>query len=311
MAVHLICGDSAKLVNDKIKGLIGDNKAISFDMLQASIEEVVEEAATFSLFADRKYLILKNSHVIFSKITDSNKELFIRYLQSPNDLTTLILVSSEVPKADNEIYKAIKANHSVTNIKNPTIREIYTLIEEYFKENNLTISKDMIYYIINNSLNNYDMALNEAKKIVMYYSNKNLKKTNAIDIQNIVYTTNENNIFHFTNEVLAKNLDGSLELLNSLKLYKVEPVIIFASLAKEIRNLYNVKFLTSMNYNVEAIASELGLKDWQIKRMQDKMYLFKEKELKDILLKLGKLDYDYKRGQVPGYTGLELLLISI
>lgn len=311
MAIHLICGDSAKLVNDKIKSLIGANNAISFDMLQTSIEEVVEEAATFSLFADQKYLILKNSHVIFSKISESNKELFIRYLQSPNDLTTLILVSSETPKADNEIYKVLKTNHSVTNIKNPTIREVYSFIEQYFKENDLMITKDMIYYIINNSLNNYDMALNEAKKIVMYYSNKNAKKTNTTDIQNIVYTSNENNIFHFTNEVLAKNLDSSLEMLNSLKLYKVEPVVIYAALAKELRNLYNVKILTSMNYNVESIADELGIKDWQIKKLQDRMYLFKEKEIRRILLKLGKLDYDYKRGQVPGYTGLELLLISI
>ena len=312
MNIYLIKSNSLKLINDELNNILTpDSLIINMDLSQNTISDLIEEAATFSLFNEKKFIIARNIHLILNKLNDSDLNLFKRYLELPNEQTVLVMLAdSQLKEEDNEIIKIIKKRYQYLFLKNLNVTQIFNKIEIYLKENNLIMNRETIYYLINNSLNNYDLVFNELNKIQIYYFNESKRQVNMEDLKNIMYTSTDNNIYRFISDVTNKIIIDALEKLQVLKIYKVEPVIIFTALAKDYRNLYNLKNM-QLRKKLDQEKKNFKLEEWQINKLLDASYKYQLFELENILLKIGSLDEQYKAGQIDGYLGLEFFLLQL
>ena len=310
MKIYVINGDSYLLINEKINDIIKDSKNVTtFDLNVNTIEEVILEAGYFSMFQEEKFIIAKNANFLGQgKIKDKDSELLINYLEEPNHNSVIIFICSDKLDMRKKITN-LNDKYSLVVIPNLKPYEIENRLEAYFKKNKLQVYSETLKYIINNCLNNYDLVMQEAQKIVLYYNEGDIINFN--DVVNIVSKSINTNNFLFVDSVVDNDLEKSLDLYHDLKIMKVEPTILLALLVRDFRIMYNIKNMQQEGLREYEMMNSLGLVDWQFNKYLNKVFPYKLKELENIMLKLAQLDLDIKSGKVDKFMGLELFILDV
>ena len=306
---YLIASTSFRLIEEEIEKIIPENSNVTrYDLTFDELENILEEAAYVSLFDDEKYIIIKNADMFTTSKTKFNEEYLIKYLEEPNEKTTLIFVTGNKVDERKKLTTIIKSKYKYINIKNPTIKEIYTKLENIFKKDKYKIDSKSIYYIINNSLNNYDLAYKNVEKIKLFYLDE--KDVKYEDIVKITSVNAEENNFKFVDSVIGKDIKNTMKLLEDLLLNKNDPLMLINLLIREYKLMYQVKELSAQTSKMD-IMKKLKLQDWQLEKILKNNYEYKKEELYNNLEKLLEMDYDIKRSRIDKKLALELFILSL
>ncbi len=311
MNVYVINSESYLLENEYINDIIKDSKNIAtFDLSIDTLDNVILEAGYFSMFGEVKYIIVRNANFFGSqKLNDKDTEILLNYLNQPNNLSVLIFICNEKVDTRKKVTKIIKDKYTLKVIPNLKFYEIENRLKSFFAKRNFTIDDEAIKYIVSNNSNNYDLAMNEAQKIILYYDNPGF--ISYEDVMNISAKTINTNNFLFVDAVVDNDLETSLNLFKDLKIMKVEPSVLISLLARDFRIMLNLKLLQKEGKREYAMMNELGLMDWQLEKYLKKIFPYKIKELESIMVKLSKLDLDIKSGKIDRFMGLELFILDI
>ncbi len=311
MKIVLINGESILLINETINNMIKENKNItSFDMNNASIEDILLEAGYFSMFEEEKIIIVRNANFFGSgKLNEKDSESLIKYLENPNSLTSIIFICNEKLDARKKLTKLLKEKYEIISIPALKYYEVENRVVKYLQKLNYKIDPETVKYIVSNSLNNYDLVMNEVEKIILYYNEPCFIKRQ--DVENIISKSINTNNFLFVDALIDGDLEKSLALLNDLKTMKVEPTVLISLIARDIRIMLNIKILLEQNKREYEILNELKLMDWQLEKYLKKVFPYKKKELEEWLVKLTELDLKIKSGKLDKYYALELLILDI
>ena len=311
MKINLISGESYLLVNEKINDIVGLSKNVTtFDLAQSTLEDVLIEAGYVSMFEEEKFIVIKNANFFGTdKIKDSDTDILLNYFEHPSDNTNLIFICSTKLDLRKKITKIVKDRFNLINIPNLKYYEIENRAMEAFKKNGFKVEADTVKYLVQNSLNNFDLTMNEVEKIMLFYNESGYVKYE--DVVNIAAKSINTNNFLFVDAVVDGDLEKSFELLNDLKIMKVEPTIILSLLARDFRIMLQIKTLQKEEKREYEILSKLGLQDWQLNKYLTKIFPFKIKELESILIKIADIDLSIKTGKVDKYTALELFILDI
>lgn len=315
--IYLITSSSYRLLEEEIDKIVKDNQVTSFDLNYVSIDDVLEEANYFSLFDEKKYLLVRNANMFTTARKSSDGEekeskkddKLIKYLENPNPNTILIFILNGKAAGNKKITKIIKEKYTLIEVPELKVSDIQLKVDKLFKQDGYKCSKDVEYYIINNSLNNYDLAFNEVEKIKLFYGKGCEVKQE--DVSNIVSKALEDNNFKFIDVVLARNIKEAFKRYDDLMVQKVEPIMLMSMLAKEIRNMLIVKTIIN-NTNRKELMKILGLTyDFQMDKTISNSYNFSVNELESYLLLLAELDYKIKNGKINNKRALELFILDI
>ncbi len=311
MKIVLITGESILLINEKINEIVKDNKNVtSFDMNASTIEDVLLEAGYFSMFEEEKFIIVRNANFFGSgKLNEKETDSLLKYFENPNSLSNIIFICNEKIDSRKKITKAMKDKYEIITIPTLKYYEIENRVEKYLGKEGYKIDKDTVKYIVANSLNNYDLVMNEVEKIILYYNRPSYIKKS--DVENIVSKSMNTNNFLFVDAIIDGDLEKSLALLKDLKTMKVEPTILISLIARDIRIMLNIKKLLEQNKREYEILNELKLMDWQLEKYLKKAFPYKIKELEEYLVKLTDLDLKIKSGKLDKYYALELFILDI
>ena len=316
-AVYLISSSSYRLLEEEIKKIVKDNVVTTFDLNYQTIDEVLDEANYFSLFDDKKYLLVKNANMFATtrKSSDGDEKIskkddkLLQYLENPNQNTILIFTLNGKAASNKKVTKIVKDRYKYIEIPELKVSEIQLKIDKLFKEDGYKCSKDLEYFIINNSLNNYDLVYNEVEKIKLYYGRG--CEVQFDDVSNIISRVLENNNFKFVDSVLAKNVKEAFKRFDDLMIQKAEPIMLMSMLTKEIRNMLLVKNMLNKVDKAEMMKT-LDIKfEFQIDKTISNCYSFSTKELENYLLLLADLDYKIKNGKLNNKRALELFILDI
>lgn len=321
--VYLICGNSFHLMEEELKKILKDNIYTSFDLNGVELDDVLEEASYFSLFDDKKYMVVKNAQIFGaskrkSKEEDSDDEekvskkdeKLLQYLNEPNDNTVLIFTYNGKADTKKKICKIIKDRYKFIQIEDLKPKEIYSRIEKSLKDSGYKLDNSNTgYYIVNNALNNYDLAINEVEKIKLYYGKGCTVKYE--DVVNIVSKNIEDNNFKFIDTVISKDIKEAFKMYDDLMIQRVEPIMLMSMLAKEVRNMLLVKKMMKSKSKKDMM-EVLGLKyDFQIDKLISNCYSFSESKLEGYLVLLSDLDYKIKRGKISNKLALEMFIMDV
>lgn len=307
---YIIISNSSRITDKKIKELIDfNNETIYFDMLFNKIEEVLEEATYTSLFNDKKNLIVFNADFFCTgKINDKEAEMLLRYLNTPNEITTIVFVTKEKPIKKNECFDILKKENHIFDLIKEKI-DINSVVINYCKENKFTITKDAITCLKTSLSNNCDLILGELDKLFLYYG-KPSEITLGVVKKNCSNIIEENN-FKFVDLVISKNVEESFRYMKELLIMKVEPLSLFSLLVREFRLMLLYKIIEVNNNDFSDFMRTYNLKDWQLDKISRNSYNYKLNELKRIMKLLSEYDIKFKSGLVEKSTFLDLLLLEI
>lgn len=308
--IYLIASESNQLINEELKKNNKDYDNVLFiDYNNSSIDEVLAEASYYSMFNDKKMVIVKNANFFASdKISEDNSNKLLNYFKEPNELTTLVFTTNGKVDMRKKITKEIKTNYNFIVIDNLKPRDLSLKVKSIFNEDGYIIDDESINYIISNNANNYDLVYNELNKIMIYYQKP--CKVKYDDIVNIVARSLDTNNFKFVDAIVAKNISEAFKLYEDIKLMKIEPLSLIGLLAREYRLMLFVKILKQAHYSNYEICDELKLQDWQLEKFIRNSMKYKIDELENRMIDLANLDLNIKSGHIDKWVGLAKFIVD-
>lgn len=308
--VYVIYSSSYRLLEDALRKVIRDNTYTIYNLDDESLEDVLNDASYFTLFDDKKYMVVKNVTCFSAnkRGTDLGKsdEYLLNYLNEPNDNTVLILVLKEKMNGTKKISKLVKERYNYIEITNPNQKETRDIINTFLKKNKIKLDYDEVTYIINSLDNNYDLIMNELEKLLLY----DKKDISFKDLTNIISSNVLDNNFKFIEYIMNKDIKKVFKYYDDFLLNKNSPIMLMSMLANEYRNIYLVKKMM-MNNNKNDIMKKLDIRfSFQLDKLINYSYSYKEIDLENKLLELCDLDYEIKQGNITDKLALELFLLK-
>ncbi len=310
MNAYLIVSESFRLIDEQIEKIVKNNpNIIKFDMQEESIEDLINEAAYISLLNDPKFIIAKNANFFgSSKIKEEDSNKLLSYLNNPNPQSTIIFTLNTKLDERKKITKLMKEKYQIIEIAKLNEYDMNKKVSNLLKENGYKVDFETVRYITKSCLVNYDLIYNEIEKIKLCYLNQ--KDLTFEDIKAIVSPSIEDNVFKFINAIVEKNTRLMFKYFKDLKILKEEPIAFISLLAREYRNMYLIK-TQKKNKSQSELMKLLNIQKWQYDKHEKYAYEYSEKELKEKLRALLKLDTDIKTGKIDKYLGFELFLLNI
>ena len=146
----------------------------------------------------------------------------------------------------------------------------------------------------------------EIDKLLAYTGER--KTITDDDVKNVGSITSKSIIFNLTDAIVDKNMAASLRLLNELITLK-EPIpkIIFM-IARQFRQLLQVKILVENGVSSREIASKLSLHPFIADKLRKTSSNFTLEQLKESIEELYECDKAIKTGQMKDKIAVELLI---
>lgn len=309
MKNYLIISNFYRLINDKISELINyESEVIKYDLNIHDIKDIIAEANYNSLFDHGKNIIVYNCKLFSnSKLSDEDSKILIDYLENPNPNNIVIFVGSENEDSRKKITKILKSNNAIFNYNNIKYNVLNEHITKYIKKNSFNISEEIIGYITKSSNMNYDIVCNEIDKLCLAFGNN----PTIDDARRIVSSNLTENVFKFLDELSMKNHAKAKELLDELKILKIEPATIIGLMYREYRLMFLYKFAMENNISLNDVFKSDRLMDWQINKIANKCQKLSLSYIKKIISIIANYDYLYKSGKIDRSVVLDTILIDI
>ncbi len=307
---YLLYGDDKSILNREIDNIknnisINNDDIIYYDI--NSIEDIVNEAETISMFSNTKLLIIDSTNYLSDKKEISNIKLLEDYFDNFNSTSYLLFIcNSSSIDSRKKLVKLISVKGIVKKVE-ATDEYLCNYIMNYLNSKGYKFNKLFSNYLISRCGNNIDNLTNELDKLMLY---KNVDK--EITREDINLITNENiddSIFDLVGAIIKKDTNKAIKLYNNFVLDGMDASQIINMLASQIRLLFQVKRLYNQGKGNDEIAKILEFKSvYRVKYLLSDSYYYTENDLLKYLSKLADLDHDIKLGLVDGNTGIELLI---
>ncbi len=303
MNTYLIISDTIYFRDSILKELKKDiDNIITFNLAENTLDEVLEEASYFSMFAEEKCIIIKNANFFLASKKDETKknkedsDKLKKYLAKENELTKLIFIVDGKVDTKKSIYNTIKEHNHVYENTKMTKTEMKNILSQIVTDHKFTVDDKSLWYILNNSLSNLDLAIAELNKIFNYYD----KPCHIAyeDVLNLVCKSVTENNFKLVDSIISKNLEESLINLEEIKLFKVEPTVILSLLYREFKLMLSTLLYRENRYNIKEILINLKLAEWQFNKVDNNLRMYNKEEIMDNIVKLAELDYKCKSGLI-------------
>ena len=201
--VYLLTSLEVILLEDELNKLknesaIEDINISCYDLESDSLKDVIDDALTLSMFADKKMIICDNAYLFTSKKSEDTSYLE-EYLENINPSTILIFLLNE-DKLDErkKVTKLIKKNGVYKDL---SIKDIPSYVKELFKGYNITLSDIKLF--IDRVGTSLEALSSEASKIILYKEDS--KDITKEDIINLTSENIESDIFTLVDEIVNKD----------------------------------------------------------------------------------------------------------
>ncbi len=303
MNTYLIISDTIYFINKTLDSLKnGIANVITFNMEENNLDEVLEEASYFSMFDDKKCIIVRNAKFFsLNKKDETQKskedcEKLCKYLDSENKNTKLIFILNGKADTRKKVYHMLNEKNNVIISPSMTKTDMKNELNKIVISHGFKCQDKVLWYIINNSLGNFDLAVNELNKIFIYYEKpQEIKEEDVIHL--VSKTISENN-FRLVDSIISRDLDNSLKYLEEAKILKIEPTVIIALIYREYKLMLSTLLYEENKYNRKEILSNLKLADWQLDKVKGNLRLYNKDEIKAEIVCLSELDYQCKSGLI-------------
>lgn len=280
-----------------------------------NIEKIIEACETYPIFSKKKLVVVKDSGLFKGSKTNSSasqntgkKAELTNYLKNLPDYTCLIFYEKEVDKRLT-IVNSIKNNGLVVEFPLQASSELCQWIINNFKKYNKKIDKQAALKLLEYSDQTMYSIIKEIDKLILYVDQR--EQISIQDIEAVCTKSINVRIFDLMDAISAKSSKKSFELLNELIDSKEHPSKIFYMISKHIKQMLEIKTLSSKYQDFQALSQKMGLSLYIVKKISRQLSSFSYEQLKNIYEKCYYFDNQVKTGRADIKTALEVLLCEI
>ncbi len=310
---YLIYGIDNGLIKNKEKEIlkkINISLINKYDLEVSPVDVILEDALTMNLFADKKVIIIENAYIFGSSSDQKISDRFLEYFNTFNS-STYIIFELNVDKVDSrkKITKKISEIGKVFEVKKLETNDLFQIIEKRFKDNNYTISTELINYLVSLLNDNYENINNELDKIFLLgKEDKNITKE---DLDGLIIPSLDDDIFSLIDAITNKDKNKSIKLYQEFINRNEDMIKIIYLLASKYRLMLQVRLLSDRGYLESDIAKTMQIHPYRAKMVLREAYKYELGNLIKILKELDYLDRDIKLGNVDKNLALEVFLLKI
>ena len=309
---YLLYGTESFLIDKEIKNIIKKNNIediniSKYDLELNSLNEILDDANTVSLFSDNKLIIVENAY-IFSRIQNKkidNVELLENYLKNSSNVIIIFVNNNEKIDSTKKIVKLIKEKGIIKEF-NPlkNINSTVKIMLDDYKMNDSNIN-----FLIERVGNNLELIYQEIEKLKIYKIED--KIINREDIEDLVTENISIDIFKFVDDIINKNKKSAIKTYKELLKLNEEPIKIVALLASKFRLMYQASILAKKGYTEESISEILNVHKYPVHLAITSGYKYNPKILLKYLNDLANLDIGIKTGEKDKELALELFILNL
>ena len=307
---YIIYGTDKSLINNEVNNItnkLNITDVIKYSIDTSTIEDILEDASTISMFSNNKILILDNCTFLTSGHNIENISLLEKYLNNYNKNTYIIFISyTDKLDSRKKIVNTLTKVSKVIEIKKGDKNYLKSYINKILKEKNYTI--ESTDYFLSKTGSNLDNIKNELDKLIIY-KDKTKNITNK-DIDEIVLTIMEDEIYTLTDSIIEHNVEKSLSLMNEFINKSVDEISLIIMISNQFRFMFQVKRLLNKGKNTNEIAKILESNPYRVKFTEKKLYYYTEETLINYLKTLAKMDREIKLGNINKRLALEMFIIN-
>lgn len=308
-SVYLLYGEEAYLkqqYEQKIKqACIHDGDTINchqYEGKQIAIGEIIDLAQTMPFFADKRLIVIKNSH-FFKTACDE----LVDYMKDLPDTVCFLFVEDEVDKRT-RLYKTVKKIGKIVEFKAQNEKTLTTWILSILKREGKQITKADLMLFLEKTGTDMNRIYQELEKLLCYTYERTI--ITEEDIENICTVQINNQIFDMINAMAEKKPKQALELYYNLLSLKEAPLKILALINRQFNLLMQVKDLLRLGKNKTEIAAKTGLPPFYIGRYISQSKEFTMEQLRTALEDSVQAEEDVKSGNLADRLSVELILVK-
>jgi DNA polymerase-3 subunit delta len=256
--------DAIEALRRKITGPKGGLvlEETSFYAGETPVTDMVSVLRNGSLFSDARLIFIKNAQVLKAPQKKEEVELLASYLESPQEDTTVILISEET-SLDKRLEKA--AGTDAKKIFWELFENRKTeWVAAFFKREGYRVTDEGIEAILDLVENNTDALRRECSRLMLFLG----KDTPAgpEEVEKWLSHTREESAFTLFSRIAAGDLTRSIEILHTLLAAKEYPQSIIAGLTWCFRKFRDYLALTESGIPDDFEFKKIGLGSAKVRK---------------------------------------------
>ena len=297
--------------------LTEDLKALNKVVLEGRVDinRVRDNCETMPIFSDRKVVIVKNSGLFkpAKKAADTGKkgkpvnDDLSALLQDLPSHVCLVFYEQEIDKRIKAI-DAIKKHGLIVEFAYQRPDELVKWVIKRFRATGVDIDMATASLLVENCEQGMTDILNEVDKLSAWLGGKS--KVTLQDIEKVCARSIKSRVFDLTDAIAEKNSSKALKLLNDMVVLKEPVPKILFMIARQFRQILQVKLLHKEGSNNGEIASKLGMSPFIVGKVLKQAGSVSIERLKKAMETCLEFDIAVKTGRLEDMTAAELLIIE-
>ncbi|EOS8041015.1 DNA polymerase III subunit delta [Enterococcus faecium] len=289
-----------------------DLNFLSFDMENASLDEVVAEAETLPFFGDQRLVFVENPYFLTGEKVNNgieqNTDLLTAYLKEPLESTVLVFFAPyEKLDERKKVTKQLKKTAIIINVQQLNEKEVRQYLMNTLENSSIKMERSAIDLFLRLTDLDLSKMMRELQKLVLYGQNQ--QQITVREVEELVPKTLEHNIFDMTQYILKGKTEQALRLYEDLVMQGEETIKINAISLSQLRLFLQTKFLVKIGYQQANIAETLKIHPYRVKLAMQEVKKFDEHLLVQLFDQLVEMDYQIKTGQIEKELSFQLFVL--
>lgn len=288
-----------------------------FDGHEVSLAELQHTCNTIPFFSDRRLVIVDGWLTHLQKMGSAEQgkkalQELVEYLSRMPQTTRLVLLEPEPVAPRHPLRRLIAQDEALgyeREFRLPQGRELTRWIAQRVQERGGHITPQATAQLAAFVGDHLRLLAQEIDKLLSYVDRA--RPITEEDVQLLVSEVREANIFDMVDALGQRNGEAASRLLHRRLEGGDHPLALLGMMARQTRILIQVKELNQEGLNREAIARQLGLHPFVVRKALAQERNFTMEQLESIHRRLLETDVAIKRGQMDPILALDMLIAGL
>jgi DNA polymerase-3 subunit delta len=245
LPIYLVSGDEPLLIQESCDLIrkhareqgVTDREVIDASAKSFNWQEILNSAASMSLFADRKLIELR---LPSGKPGAEGSKALCEYIEVSGDEDVLLIIAGKIDKQStrSKWFKALDNAGGTIQVWPIDVQQLPRWLEQRVSSAGLTITRDALHLLCERVEGNLLAAVQEVEKL------KLLAADGQITADTVTASVSDNaryNLFAMADSALQGDTAASLRMLHGLRGEGTEPTVVLWALARELRTLFEIQ----------------------------------------------------------------------
>lgn len=262
--LYLFYGEESYLrefyTREIVKKIVGDSLP-EFNFVEfhgiVPINSLIEAVDAYPVMSEKKLVLIHNYDIF--KENETTKKQLIELISDLPEHCYIVFTFSSVIKMDKrtKLYSEINRVGEIVEFQRAEQEDLIPWIKRRFREYDRSISTELCKYLIFYCGELMQSLIPEIEKIASYSRRQEVQRK---DIDVVAAPNPEAIIFDLTDAITAQQYDKSLAILEKLDALGENPILLFALIGRQMRQIYSACLVRQAGQNIALLMRMWGMR---------------------------------------------------